>query len=262
MLVYSFLAAGLIVIFLVNFRNSEAVALIDRVAISLVIAGVALLPLSMWLLFIPSFALIILGAVGLAIPTKGFYERRDARRRMGETLLNQTANGLCPNCDCVLPMSAPACPNCDADFGSGSACKGGRDTLECLLLGNARGRFGPEAEVALARKQTFGPYDGLPPPSLSPRPSLIHTCRRPDGSLFGFFRTDRWGLAIPCAMSFAIFRRMYDGQVISLKRWPTCSLRIEMPQAVTSTSYHFAVAFLTCAFHDTSGVVPAPLRRC
>lgn len=128
MLVYSFLAAGLIVIFLVNFRNSEAVALIDRVAISLVIAGVALLPLSMWLFFIPSFALIILGAVGLAIPTKGFYERRDARRRMGETLLNQTANGLCPNCDCVLPMRAPACPNCEADFGPGAAWKVGRDT--------------------------------------------------------------------------------------------------------------------------------------
>lgn len=128
MLVYSFLAAGLFVIVLVNFRNSEAIALVDRIAISFVVAGVALLPLSMWLIFIPSFALIVLGAIGLAIPTKGFYEKRDERRKIRKSLMDQTANGMCPNCARVLPMTAAECPNCNADFGPGATWKVGRDT--------------------------------------------------------------------------------------------------------------------------------------
>lgn len=124
MLTYLFVAAGLLGVFLVNFQTSKTIAPVDRLAISLLIAGVATVPLSSWLLFTPSIALIVLGAIGLAIPTKSFYARRNARRELLERLRNAGGtHGLCPNCDCVLFISAANCSTCGASFGPGSAWK-------------------------------------------------------------------------------------------------------------------------------------------
>ena len=126
MLVSTFLIAGLLGVFLVNFRKSEDVAWSDRASISLLIAGIATLPLSVRLAFISSFALLILGAICLAIPSRDFYQQRNARRSARKFLAEQGgAEGLCPNCDFVLPVDAPRCHNCDAEFGPGSAWKVG-----------------------------------------------------------------------------------------------------------------------------------------
>ena len=49
-------------LFAVNYKTSHRIAPVDRVALSLLIVGFGSVPLTFWLLFLPSFAIIIVGA--------------------------------------------------------------------------------------------------------------------------------------------------------------------------------------------------------
>lgn len=81
MLVYTILGLGALAIFLVNYRQSEAIALSDRVSLSLLIAALASVAVSWFLFFLPTFGLLIAAIVGLMLPTKAFYVERNLRRR-------------------------------------------------------------------------------------------------------------------------------------------------------------------------------------
>ncbi len=63
MFVYSWLLVGFVVLVLFNCLPAVKTALLFRLGFSLLIVGVGILPLSLWLFFIPSIALMIIGVI-------------------------------------------------------------------------------------------------------------------------------------------------------------------------------------------------------
>lgn len=63
MFVYSWLLVGFIVLVLFNCVPAVKTAPLFRLGFSLLIVGFGILPLSLWLFFIPSIALIFIGVV-------------------------------------------------------------------------------------------------------------------------------------------------------------------------------------------------------
>ncbi len=127
MLVLTSLLVTLCGLFWINYKASEKVAPTDRLGLSLLCVGFGTIPVFFWLVFIPNFFFIILGAVVfLLVPTDQFYERRNLRRRQVEALRAAAAQtiaaggvplGLCPSCDEVLQVDVQECPKCHATFG-------------------------------------------------------------------------------------------------------------------------------------------------
>ena len=126
MLVLTSLLITLCGLFWINYKTSENVAPTVRLGLSLLCVGFGTIPIFFWLVFIPNFFFIALGAVVfLMVPTDQFYERRNSRRRQVEALKAAAARtaaagsvplGLCPNCEEVLPIDSPKCPRCHAAF--------------------------------------------------------------------------------------------------------------------------------------------------
>lgn len=127
MLVAVSLLVTLCGLFWVNYKTSEKVAPTDRLGLSLLCVGFGTIPIFFWLVFLPNFFFIIVGAVVfLLVPTDQFYERRNLRRRKVEALRAAAAHtsvnggtpvGLCTNCDAVLPVDSKECTACHASFG-------------------------------------------------------------------------------------------------------------------------------------------------
>ncbi|MBA4327688.1 MAG: hypothetical protein C0428_05625 [Polaromonas sp.] len=81
MFFYSWLLVGFLVLVLFNYGPVDKIAPVDRIGFSLFIIGIGIIPWSMWLFFLPSFALMILGAILIVfVPTDDYYRRRDERR--------------------------------------------------------------------------------------------------------------------------------------------------------------------------------------
>lgn len=81
MFFYSWLFVGFLVLVLFNYGPIDKIAPVDRIGFSLFIMGIGILPWSLWLLFIPSFALMIIGAILIIfVPTDDYYRRRNERR--------------------------------------------------------------------------------------------------------------------------------------------------------------------------------------
>jgi hypothetical protein len=81
MFFYAWLSVGFLVLVLFNWGPSDKIAPVDRIGFSLFIIGIGILPWSMQLLFLPSFALMITGAVLIVfVPTGDYYTRRNERR--------------------------------------------------------------------------------------------------------------------------------------------------------------------------------------
>ena len=83
MVTFVWLTFALIALILFNYGPVDKIAPVDRIGFSLVIIGVGIIPLSMWMVFLPTFALIILGVILIVfVPTGDYYRQRNERRAL------------------------------------------------------------------------------------------------------------------------------------------------------------------------------------
>jgi len=81
MFFYSWLFVWSLVLIVFNYGPVDKIAPADRIGFSLFIIGIGIIPLSMWLIFLPTFALMIIGAILIVfVPTDDYYRQRNERR--------------------------------------------------------------------------------------------------------------------------------------------------------------------------------------